>query len=80
MSLSLPSLVDGSCPAVQNHRGRSALCEAAPRVSVPALLLQKLGFALSVTAGQVHTTHHQHESPVTARSAGALAVARGGCV
>lgn len=81
MSLSPTSPVEGSCPAVQHHSGRTELCEvaAAAWVSLPAWQLQRLGFPLSVTAGQVHATH-QHESPVPVRATCALAVARAGRV
>lgn len=80
MSLSATSPVEGSSAAVQHHSGRTALWQAAAAaawVSVPAWQLQGLGFPLSVTAGQVLSTHPRG-SPVPVRSACALAVARSG--
>lgn len=73
--MSTTSPVEGSCPAVQHHSGWTALCQAAAWVSLRAWQLRGLGFPLSVTAGQVHTTH-RHGSPVPVRSVCALAVAR----
>lgn len=64
MSLGSTSPVEGSGPAVQHHRGGTALCEAAAAWGFsPGLAAADAGdLPLSVTAGQVHATH-QHWNP-----------------